>query len=80
MPLHLLYWSFLCIFFKKIALFFLLLLILNTGFAQWDQHIDVTTTLSLPARLTIAACLCGLSATATTTAEMTAMSRDVVSL
>lgn len=50
------------------------------GFAQWDQLIDVTTTLSFPARPTIAACLCGLSATATTTAEMTAMSRDVVSL
>lgn len=50
------------------------------GFAQWDQHIDVTTTLSFPAKPTTAACLCGLSATATTTAEMTAMSRDVVSL
>lgn len=49
-------------------------------FVKWDQHIDVTTTLSLPARPTTAVCLCGLSAMATMTAEMTVMSRDVVSL
>lgn len=47
---------------------------------QWDQHIDVTTTLSLTARQTTVVCHCGLFAMATMTAETTVMSRAVVSL
>lgn len=71
MELLLVYLIVICPFYLPTCFFF---------WAQWDQHIDVTTTLSLPARPTTAVCLCGLSATATTTAEMTVMSRDVVSL
>lgn len=47
---------------------------------QWVQRIDATTTQSLCARPTTAACLSGPSAMARTTAGTTVMSRAAVSL